>query len=154
MLYSIENKCLKIIVESFGAQLQSIQAKASEREYLWQGDSAYWAGRAYNLFPTIGRMYKNTYTYQGKEYKLRPHGVARYNAFKCVDRTATKLVFLLTETEETLQEYINEMPDDCIYPKPNGWRVQVGTCTYGKNYLDQIEQTLKKKYTYLFNMGV
>ena len=46
------------------------------------------------------------------------------------------------------------MPDDCIYPKPNGWQVQVGTCTYGKNYLDQIEQTLKEKYMYLFNKGV
>ena len=74
MLYSIENKCLKIIVESFGAQLQSIQAKASEREYLWQGDSAYWAGRAYNLFPTIGRMYKNTYTYQGKAKNFSSKG--------------------------------------------------------------------------------
>ncbi len=105
MLYSIENKFLKITVDTFGAQLQSIQTKPAEREYLWQGDSAYWTGRAYNLFPTIGRMYKNTYTYQGKTYKLRNHGVARYNAFKCVDRTATKLVFLLTENEETLQEY-------------------------------------------------
>ena len=105
MLYSIENKCLKITVDTLGAQLQSIQSKKTEREYLWQGDSAYWTGRAYNLFPTIGRMYKNTYSYQGKKYKLRNHGVARYNVFKCVDRTATKLVFLLTENEDTLQEY-------------------------------------------------
>ncbi len=105
MLYSIENKCLKITVDTLGAQLQSLESKTTEREYLWQGDPAYWTGRAYNLFPTIGRMYKNTYNYGGKPYKLRNHGIARYNVFKCVDRTATKLVFLLTENEETLQEY-------------------------------------------------
>lgn len=105
MLYSIENNHIKITVDTLGAQLQSLQSKSSGIEYLWQGDSAYWTGRSYNLFPTIGRMYKNKYRYQGKEYKLRNHGVARYNVFKCVDRTATKLVFLLTENEDTLQEY-------------------------------------------------
>ena len=47
--------------------------------------------------------------------------------------------------EKLLSSFLKKMPDDyCIYPRTNGWRVQVGTCTYGKNYLDQIEQTLKK----------
>ena len=105
MLYSIENKYLKVTVDTLGAQLQSIESKTTEREYLWQGDSAYWTGRAYNLFPVIGRMYKNNYVYNGQTYKIRPHGVARYNVFKCVDRSATKLVFLLTDNEDTLAEY-------------------------------------------------
>ena len=51
MIYSIENKILKATVDTSGAQLQSIYSKATETEYLWQGDPAYWAGRAYNLFP-------------------------------------------------------------------------------------------------------
>ena len=87
MIYSIENKILKATVDTSGAQLQSIYSKATETEYLWQGDPAYWAGRAYNLFPTIGRMYKNTYTYDGNEYSLRCHGIARYRAFQLTDRT-------------------------------------------------------------------
>lgn len=105
MIYSIENKILKATVETSGAQLQSIYSKATETEYLWQGDPAYWAGRAYNLFPTIGRMYKNTYTYDGNEYSLRCHGIARYRAFQLTDRTATKLTFRLTEDEDSLKEY-------------------------------------------------
>lgn len=105
MIYSIENKILKATVEYLGAQLQSIYSKATETEYLWQGDPAYWAGRAYNLFPTIGRMYKNTYTYDGNEYSLRCHGIARYRAFQLTDRTATKLTFRLTEDEDSLKEY-------------------------------------------------
>ena len=105
MIYSIENKILKATVDTSGAQLQSIYSKATETEYLWQGDPAYWAGRAYNLFPTIGRMYKNSYTYDGNEYSLRCHGIARYRAFQLPDRTATKLTFRLTEDEDSLKEY-------------------------------------------------
>ena len=105
MIYSIENKILKATVDTSGAQLQSIYSKATETEYLWQGDPAYWAGRAYNLFPTIGRMYKNTYTYDGNEYSLRCHGIARYRAFQLTDRTAPKLTFRLTEDEDSLKEY-------------------------------------------------
>lgn len=105
MIYSIENKILKVTVDTSGAQLQSVYSKATETEYLWQGDPAYWAGRAYNLFPTIGRMYKNTYTYDGNEYSLRCHGIARYRAFQLTDRTATKLTFRLTEDEDSLKEY-------------------------------------------------
>ena len=105
IIYSIENKILKATVDTSGAQLQSIYSKATETEYLWQGDPAYWAGRAYNLFPTIGRMYKNTYTYDGNEYSLRCHGIARYRAFQLTDRTATKLTFRLTEDEDSLKEY-------------------------------------------------
>ena len=105
MIYSIENKILKATVDTSGAQLQSVYSKATETEYLWQGDPAYWAGRAYNLFPTIGRMYKNTYTYDGNEYSLRCHGIARYRAFQLTDRTATKLTFRLTEDEDSLKEY-------------------------------------------------
>ena len=105
MIYSIENKILKATVDTSGAQLQSVYSKATETEYRWQGDPAYWAGRAYNLFPTIGRMYKNTYTYDGNEYSLRCHGIARYRAFQLTDRTATKLTFRLTEDEDSLKEY-------------------------------------------------
>ena len=105
MIYTIENKALKASVDTSGAQLQSIFSKVTNTEYLWQGDQAYWGGRAYNLFPFIGRMYKNTYSYGGKEYKSRTHGVARFSLFQIEERSATSLTLLLTENEDTLQEY-------------------------------------------------
>ena len=105
MIYSIENKFLKVSADTNGAQLQSVYSKLTETEYLWQGNPDYWKGRAYNLFPFIGRMYKNTYYYNNEPFYIRSHGVARYNAFQLEERTATKLVFLLTENEEILKEY-------------------------------------------------
>ncbi len=115
MIYTIENKVMKIAVDTSGAQLASVQTKPDEKEYLWQGDPAYWTGRAYNLFPTIGRMYKNTYTYRGKSYSLLPHGIARYRVFQLADRTATKLRFRLTEDEDSLQSYPFRFCFDIVY---------------------------------------
>ncbi len=105
MIYSIENKTLKVEIDTLGAQLQSIYSKLSGREYLWQGDSEFWKGRAYNLFPTIGRAFNGVYTYHKTEYAIRPHGLARYNEFTVEERSATKIVFLLTDTDETHKEY-------------------------------------------------
>ncbi len=105
MSYTIENDKLRFSVDTQGAQPRSVYSKITSTEYLWQGDKTYWGGRAYNLFPFIGRMYNNTYRYGGKEYTSRTHGVARYNDFEVESHTAMKIVLLLRENEETLKEY-------------------------------------------------
>ena len=105
MIYSIENNQIKAQVDTKGAQLMSLYSKKTETEYLWQGDPAYWTGRAYNLFPVIGRTYGGTYFYHGQEYEIGIHGFARSTEFSLETRTATKLVFLMTDTEETRAVY-------------------------------------------------
>lgn len=105
MIYTIENKHLKISVDTFGAQLMSFYSKDTDVEYLWQGDPKYWTGRAYNLFPVIGRMYQGFYRADGKEYRLDCHGLARYYPFELCARTANKLSFSLQPTEEMLEKY-------------------------------------------------
>ena len=105
MIYTIENEILRVSVDSSGAQLQSVYSKKSKTEYIWQGDSAYWSGRAYNLFPFIGRMFKNIYAYDSDIFHARPHGLARYYLFTAEERSATRLVMLFKNNEETLQEY-------------------------------------------------
>ncbi|MBQ2769106.1 MAG: aldose 1-epimerase family protein [Clostridia bacterium] len=105
MLYSIENEQLKIEVDTAGAQLMSVFSKKTDTEYLWQGDPAYWTGRAYNLFPFIGRMSGFEYTYEGKTYPSRAHGLARYFDFVLEEKTENSLTFLLRDNEETKKEY-------------------------------------------------
>ncbi len=141
MLYVIENKHLRVKVDTAGAQLQSLFSKKTNTEYLWQGDPAYWAGRAYNLFPFIGRRFKNTYVYQGESYPSRLHGLARYYLFRLEKRTATKLVFLFTENEETLGEYpfrfeyrvCFELKGDTLYTRYQVTNTDEKTlyCTFG-----------------------
>lgn len=105
MIYSIENENLKVSVNTAGAQLWSIYSKKTQTEYIWQGDANYWTGRAYNLFPFIGRMYDGVFTYDGKTYPSRAHGLARYFEFALEKQTENKLVFFMQSNEETLKEY-------------------------------------------------
>ncbi len=105
MIYSIENETLKISVNSMGAELYSLYSKKTNTEYLWQGDPNFWTGRAYNLFPFIGRMVEGKFNYDGKEYASRAHGLARYFEFSLEKQTENSLTFLFKDNEETHKEY-------------------------------------------------
>lgn len=105
MLYTIENDKLRVQVASCGAELQSIVLKEDGTEYLWQGDPAFWSGRAYNLFPICGRLWEGRYTYEGKTYRMDLHGFARTSELKLVRREPDKAVFRLTPDEGLLAQY-------------------------------------------------
>jgi galactose mutarotase-like enzyme len=105
MIHSLENEFLSIQVNDEGAQLWSVKSKKTGVEYLWQGDPAYWQGRAYNLFPFIGRMPENIFNYQGATYPTRAHGLARYFVFEKESQTENSITFLFTDNEETRKEY-------------------------------------------------
>ena len=60
MEYVLKNGTLTATVESYGAELRSVVKDGAE--YLWQGDPAYWAGRAPVLFPICGRLVEGKYT--------------------------------------------------------------------------------------------
>ena len=105
MLHTLENDTLKIVVDSLGAQLLSLYSKKTNTEYLWQGDPAFWTGRAYNIFPFIGRMYGGVYHYRGDTYPSRAHGLVRYFDLALETQGEHTLTFLLTDSEETKKEY-------------------------------------------------
>ncbi len=108
MIYSIENEFLYVSVDTAGAQLASIRSKKTNIEYLWQGDKAYWGGRAYNLFPFIGRMTDGVYTYQGNTYSIRSHGLARYYDFSLQGKSHTEMTFLFSD--ETAEDILTQYP--------------------------------------------
>lgn len=62
-------------VSQHGAELQSL--RRAGREYLWQGDPAYWGRRAPILFPSVGRPFEDTVRFGGKAFTMKQHGFAR-----------------------------------------------------------------------------
>lgn len=53
-LLHISNQHLSVTIDSFGAQLMSVQ-DAEGIEYFWQGDERFWKDRALTIFPYVAR---------------------------------------------------------------------------------------------------
>lgn len=104
MEYWIENEKIKAGISSRGAQLHSLQG-AEGREYLWQGDKETWEDHAPILFPYVGRMYDQKYTYRGREYSMGIHGFAAEQEFRCHRIRKDYLLCCLEDSEETRGMY-------------------------------------------------
>lgn len=103
MSVTITNDILKATINEHGAELVSLQA--NEIEYIWQADPKYWGRHAPLLFPFVGRLKDNQYSYQGKTYPMGQHGFARDKEFKVLEQTKEKVTLVLTSDEETKKVY-------------------------------------------------
>ncbi|MBR6767925.1 MAG: aldose 1-epimerase family protein [Clostridia bacterium] len=101
---TISNNCLVVTVSDKGAELKSIKS-ADGREYLWQGDPEFWNRRSPVLFPFVGAVVDDKYTYQGKVYSSKQHGFARDKRFVMDAKADTSLSYTLTSDEETKEIY-------------------------------------------------
>lgn len=105
MNHVIENENLKVTVADHGAEVRSIIRKSDNAEMMWQADAAYWGRTSPVLFPLVGNYYEKKSVYQGKTYELGQHGFARDMDFELVKEATDELIFVLKDTEETLQKY-------------------------------------------------
>ena len=106
VIHKLENEFLSVGIKSIGAELCSIVNKLTGKEYMWQGDPAFWASHAPILFPIIGALKNDTYFVEGKEYHLPKHGFFRNNEAVVLKRHENDhLVFSLKFSEEILEAY-------------------------------------------------
>ncbi|MBQ8546238.1 MAG: aldose 1-epimerase family protein [Clostridia bacterium] len=104
MICTIKNDVLTVQISSLGAELYSIKTNDG-CEYMWQGDSKYWAGRAPIMFPICGRFFGGKYTYLGKEYEMGSHGIARHCEFSLESQDEASITLSLVGNEETKKSY-------------------------------------------------
>ncbi len=105
MFYKIENEFLTCEIDDMGAQLHSLKLKENGKEYIWQGNPDIWYGQAPVLFPIIGQLINDKYFYNGTEYTMPKHGLARKLLFKVKECEGAKAVFSLESDENTLKSY-------------------------------------------------
>ena len=115
MIYILENDELKVKVASMGAELRSVLRPGDGTEYLWQGNPAYWTGRAPNLFPFCGRMVEGRYTYDGETYELPIHGFAGRCEWTVVRQKSNVLTLQLTDSEATRVMYPFRFTAQIVY---------------------------------------
>lgn len=104
-MYTIKSNQLTVTIAAKGAELQSIVHNTHQLEYLWSGDAAYWAKKSPVLFPIVGTLKDNQYTYNGKNYSLSRHGFARDKTFEVTAQSADSITFTLTDSAETKNIY-------------------------------------------------
>ncbi len=101
----IQNEILQVTVSEHGGALQSIKNLRNGIEYLWQGDRAYWGGRAPNLFPFVGRLFAQSYTLDGRTYPMQIHGFLSKSDLRVRECLPASCTLLLEDSEQTRKVY-------------------------------------------------
>jgi len=99
----LNNKSLLVEISTMGAEIQRIVYEGKER--LWNGDPAFWTGRAPVLFPICGGIKDDKFIFEGKEYVLPKHGFAKNSEFLLEKSTDISATFLLKDSPQTLEQY-------------------------------------------------
>ena len=105
MQTSISNNFLRISVKHHGAELSSLKRERDGAELLWQGNPEYWTGQSPVLFPIVGNVPEDKYSFEGKQYLLGRHGFARRSDFELENRSDAQLRFALRSNEKSREVY-------------------------------------------------
>ena len=96
---TISNGQLTLSVSTHGAEMQSVK-DAQGRERLWQGDPAFWTGRAPIMFPVCGGFKDDLYYLDGKAYPMTKHGFAKLKEWTVTEQKQDEISLLLNESTE------------------------------------------------------
>jgi galactose mutarotase-like enzyme len=114
-MYYIENEFLEVGIDAKGAELAILYHKDHDLEYMWGADPEFWGKSSPVLFPIVGGLKDNSYTFEGKTYHLPRHGFARDRLFEVEDHWDDGISFLLRSDENTLKVYPFEFEFRVVY---------------------------------------
>lgn len=100
-----------------GAELYSLES--NNKEYIWEGNPVFWGKHSPVLFPIVGTLKDNTYTYNSISYQLSRHGFARDTTFKLIEKKDDLAVFSIESNEDTKKVYPFEFELQLIYSLEN-----------------------------------
>jgi len=104
--YTIQNKYLSATVAHNGIELCSIKSKATDVEYMWQGNPDIWGSHAPVLFPIIGMLKNEMYYFEDESYSMPKHGLVRSSDKNVLlKQTDDSLLFSMKWDEELLKQY-------------------------------------------------
>jgi len=130
-IYELKGELLSIKVEGKGAELQSLTDNVTGEEYMWNANPEFWPRTSPVLFPFVGRLKEQKYTYRGQEYAPPAHGFARDMEFELLERTDNSVRFGIQDTENTRSVY------------PFAFSFEITYCLKGKEL--QVSFTVKNE---------
>lgn len=115
----LDSEHVHVAIDPIGAQL-SVLKDADGRDWLWDGDPAFWTGRAPVLFPVVGGLNGGICRWRGRTYPLSRHGFARARQFQIVHTGAGAATFRLHSDDETRAVYPFDFELDVSFRIANG----------------------------------
>lgn len=104
MTFELKKGGLRAVARTRGGELISLQ-DAAGREYIWEGDPAFWAGQNPILFPIVGTLKDGRVDIGGRSCEMGRHGFARKMEFRPVEQGEDFVTLELRESGETLACY-------------------------------------------------
>lgn len=95
---------LSAAIDPEGAQLSVLRNAAGE-DLLWNGDPAFWKGRAPILFPIVGALNGGHFRWRGQRFALPRHGFARNRPFELIRSDNESALFRQTDGSSTHARY-------------------------------------------------
>ena len=105
MRHHVENDRLRAAAKPLGAELVSLWDKKRERELIWQGDPAIWAGHSPLLFPVVGKVKGDQYLLGARAFPMEKHGFALHSPFALAKQSGSSLTFTLRDNPRTRECY-------------------------------------------------
>lgn len=103
MIITLSNTKISASINTLGAEL--IKLEKNNKNYIWTVDETYWNKTSPILFPIVGRLKNDSYSFKNKSYKLPRHGFARNFDFKVENQTENSALFSLESNAETFQQF-------------------------------------------------
>jgi galactose mutarotase-like enzyme len=103
-MYTLKNEVLEVLINPMGAELQSL-SHPSKGNVMWRKNDLDWNRVSPILFPIVGRLLNDQYTYQDKKYAMRQHGFARDQWFDVHAHQKTSVTFCLKANDATRAHY-------------------------------------------------
>ncbi|WIJ25738.1 aldose 1-epimerase family protein [Devosia sp. RR2S18] len=103
-LVTIASDQLSVAISPLGAEMQRLTT-SDGRDWLWDGDPAFWTGRAPILFPIVGKAPNDQVRIEGELYPMGQHGFARRTEFDLVSSEASSCRFELSASGTTKSIY-------------------------------------------------
>ena len=96
MTFELKKAGLRAAVRTEGGELVSFLDGAG-REYIWEGDPAFWAGQNPILFPIVGSLKEGVVRAGDKSCRMGRHGFARTSEFVPAERGEDFAALVLEE---------------------------------------------------------
>ena len=124
---SLQNGIISARIALLGAELIELNNSANGT-ILWEKDDAIWNRTAPNLFPIVGRLLNDSYTWKGEAHTMRQHGFARDQEFEVTQQSATSVCLLLKANISTRIQFPFYFEFEITYTL-EGNQIQVSHCT-------------------------